>query len=219
VSALRVVGLGAGGHAKVVIEALGAIADYDVVALLDPRAELHGTAVLGVPVLGGDELLERQYDAGVRHVFIGLGGAGDTGPRRRLYELARSRGFEAVSVVHPSAVVAPSAVVGRGATILTRAVVNADARLGEDVIVNTGAVVEHDCVVGDHVHVATGALLASGVVVGDGAHVGLGACVRQEVRVGANAVVGAGAAVVADVEPDTVVAGVPARLLRRRSAG
>jgi UDP-perosamine 4-acetyltransferase len=210
---VRILGLGAGGHAKVVIEALQAAGGYELVGLLDPRAR---GAVFGVPVLGDDSLLERQYHDGVRHAFIGVGGAGDTAPRRRLYELARSQGFEIVSVVHPSAVVSPSAEVGAGATILARAVVGTDVRLGEDVIVNTGAIVDHDCRVGDHVHVATGALLASGVEVGDGAHVGVGVSVRQGIRIGADSIVGAGAAVVDDVEPGVVVAGVPARVLRAR---
>lgn len=213
---VRVLGLGAGGHAKVVLETLEAMGGHEVVGLLDPSPQLVGTSVGGVPVLGDDGLLAPEYHDGVTHVFIGLGGAADTAPRRRLYELARERGFEVVSAVHPTAVVSPSAEIGPGAQILARAVVGAAARLGENVIVNTAAVVEHDCRVGAHAHVASGALLASGVRVGEGAHVGLGARVREGTRIGERAIVGAGAAVVDDVEADTVVAGVPARLLRRR---
>jgi sugar O-acyltransferase (sialic acid O-acetyltransferase NeuD family) len=208
---VRVLGLGAGGHAKVVIEALEAAGGYEIVGLLDPN---RTGSVLGIPVLGDDALLERQYHEGVTHAFIGLGGAGDTAPHRRLYELAKSHGFEIVSVVHPSAVVSRSAQVGEGATVLAHAVVGAEARLGDDVIVNTGAIVEHDCRVGDHVHVASGAALASGVEIGEGAHIGIGASVRQGVRIGSRSLVGAGAAVVEDVEADVVVAGVPARVLR-----
>jgi sugar O-acyltransferase (sialic acid O-acetyltransferase NeuD family) len=211
---VRVIGLGAGGHARVVLEVLFTMPEFAVVALLDPRAELWGTHVHGLPVLGDDSLLRGQYDGGVSHAFIGLGGAGDTRPRRRLYELARATGFDMLTVTHPTAVVSPSAQVGAGATLLANAVVNADASLGVDVILNTGAIVEHDCRIGDHVHVASGACLASGVEVGEGVHIGAGATVRQSIRIGAGAVVGAGATVVRDVEPCTVVVGVPARRLR-----
>jgi sugar O-acyltransferase (sialic acid O-acetyltransferase NeuD family) len=215
---VRVIGLGAGGHAKVVLEALAAMGGHEVVGLLDPRRELWGTRVGGVEVLGGDDLLGRQYDDGVSHAFIGVGGTGDTRPRRRLYELVRARGLEVVSAVHPTATVSPSARVGPGATILAASVVGTEAALGEDVIVNSGAVVEHDCRIGDHVHVATGARLASGVEVGDGAHVGVGATVIQGVAIGAGALVGAGATVVRDVPAATVVVGVPARALRKVTA-
>jgi sugar O-acyltransferase (sialic acid O-acetyltransferase NeuD family) len=211
---IRVVGLGAGGHAKVVLDALRAAGGYDVVGLTDPRRELWGSTLLGVPVLGDDDELARQYDHGVSHAFIGLGGASDTRPRQRLHEFARARGFDVVSVVHPAAVVSPSARIGPAATLLATAVVNAEAEIGENVIVNTGAIVEHDCRLGDHVHVATGARLASGVTVEENAHIGAGATVLQEISIGSGSVVGAGAVVTRDVEPGIVVAGVPARPLR-----
>lgn len=210
----RVLGVGAGGHAKVVLDILATRDGYDVVGLLDADPANVGTSMYGVPVLGGDDLLEREYHGGVSHAFIGLGGAADTGPRRRLYDHVRSVGFDVVSAVHPSAIVSPSALVGRGATIAAGAVVGPDAALGENVIVNSAAIVDHDCRVGDHVHVAIGARLASGVVLEDGVHVGAGATVLQGRRVGTCAIVGAGAVVTRDVDPGTVVVGVPARLLR-----
>lgn len=212
---LRVVGLGAGGHAKVLIDLLRLLGDYQVVGLVDPRQDLWGTHVLGVPVLGSDELLPRLREQGVAHAFIGVGTVGDVRVRRRLYELARSGGFQLVPAIHPRAVVAASAQLGEGPTVLATAVINAAACLGANVIVNSGAVVEHDCVLDDHVHVATGAHLAGGVHVGEGSLVGIGAAVRQGLRIGRYAVVGAGAVVVHDVPDAVVVAGVPARVLRR----
>jgi UDP-perosamine 4-acetyltransferase len=197
------------------MEALVAMGGYEVVGWLDPRRELWGTEVLGARVLGNDDLLGRHYDDGVAHVFIGLGGAADTRPRRRLHALARSHGFDLVSAFHPSSVVSASATIGPGATILAGAVINAGALLGENVIINTGAIVEHDCSVGDHAHVSTGARLASSVEVADGVHVGAGATVIQGIRIGTGAVVGAGAVVIRDVEPGTIVVGVPAQPLRK----
>jgi sugar O-acyltransferase (sialic acid O-acetyltransferase NeuD family) len=208
------IGVGAGGHAKVVLEILRLQGQYEPVGLLDPRHELWGTEVLGVPVLGGDTLLGKLYRDGIRHVFIGVGSVGDTGIRRRLYDASQRLGFTPVRAIHPRAVVAPSARIGEGATVMACAVVNADAVLGHNVIVNTGAIVEHDCVIGDHVHVATGARLAGGVSVGDGAHIGVGAAVREYVRIGHHAVVGAGSAVVRDVPERVVVGGAPARILK-----
>lgn len=211
----RVVGVGAGGHAKVVLEILRLLDGYELVGLLDPRQELRGTEVLGVPVLGDDSLLPDLYGQGIRHAFIGLGTAGDTEPRQRLYQRVRTAGFQLVDAIHPQATIAMSAEIGHGPTVMARAVLNAAACLGENVIVNTGAVVEHDCIIGDHVHIATGAHLAGNVRVGDGAHVGLGASILQGITVGRRAVIGAGAVVVKDVPERVVVTGVPARVRRR----
>lgn len=211
---VRIIGLGAGGHAKVVIDALRLAGGCELVGLLDADRELWGTRVLDVPVLGGDDLLERLYAEGIRHAFIGVGAIGDTAPRRRIYEEIRRRGFDMVRVIHPRAVISPSADLGDGPTVLAGAVINAASRIGDNVIVNTGTIIEHDCVVGHHVHMATGARLAGGVMVGDGTHIGVGASVRQGVRIGRDAIVGAGAVVVDDVADGVVVAGVPARPLR-----
>ena len=210
---MRVIGLGAGGHVKVVIEILRLTGGYELFGLLDPQQKLWGSQVLGVPVLGDDGMLPELYEQGVRHVFIGLGGIGDTDPRRQLYEKARQHGFMIVQALHPHAVISSLADIGQGTTIMAGAVVNPAARLGDNVIVNTGAIVEHDCIIGDHVHIATGARLASTVRVGMGAHVGAGATVRQGLTIGEGAVVGAGAVVVKDVPCRTVVVGIPARPL------
>lgn len=167
--------------------------------------------MLGVRVLGGDDLLANLYQDGVRHAFLGVGGTGDNSARRRLFELAKRSGFQLLSVVHASAVVSPSASLDEGTCLCPGAIVSAGARLGRNVIVNTGAVVEHDCELGDHVHVASGAVLAGGVVVGDGAHIGAGASVKQGVRIGSDALIALGAAVIEDVPKGAIVAGVPAK--------
>ena len=54
------------------------------------------------------------------------------------------------------------------------------------------------------------------VVIGDGSDIGVGAVILPGVRVGAGAQVAAGAVVTEDVDDLAVVAGVPARVLRRR---
>ena len=212
----RVIGIGAGGHAKGVLEILRNDPDVELAGMLDANEQLWGKQFFGLPILGGDVLLKNLVQQGVDHAFIGVGTTGNTKPRQKLYDLAKNMGFDFVSAIHPSAVISPSAQIGAGVAIMADAVVNSDARLGNNVIINTRSVVEHDCVIGDHAHIATGALLAGGVVVGNGSHVGIGACVRQGIRIGNDAVVGAGAVVVDDVADNVVVAGNPARLLKKR---
>ncbi len=206
-----VVGFGAGGHAKVVIEILRSMQEYEIVGLLETQDALWGTKVLGVEVLGDDSLMAELKQRGIDHAFIGVGTVGDAQPRRQLFEKVAGFGFQIVPAIHAVAVVSSSAKIGVGPTIMAGAIVNANAVIGNNVIVNTGAIVEHDCVIGDHTHVATGARLAGGVHVGTGSHIGIGAVVRQEIRIGEGAIVGAGAVVVRDVPAGKTVIGVPAK--------
>lgn len=214
----QAIGLGAGGHAKVIIEILRLRGEFEVVGLLDANAKVHGASVLDVPVLGDDTLMPELLAGGVRHAFVGLGSTGDNRPRAALYTMARDNGFEVIAAIDPRSIISSSATIGEGAIIMAGAIINAATRIGDNVIVNTGAIIEHDCSIGNHVHVATGARLGGGVTVLDGAHVGLGAGIRQGSRVGRNAVVGAGAVVTQDVADNATVVGVPARPLKREQS-
>jgi len=211
---IRLVVVGAGGHAKVVLDNLRARGGFEIVGVLDRDSALWNMRVGGAPVLGGDEQLPRLLADGVRHAVVGVGGVGDNRPRQRLFEMLQRQGFELVAAVHPAACIAPSTVLGRGVAVMPGAIINAAAQVGDNAMLNTACVVEHDCRIGDHAHIAPAAVLAGGVRVGAGAHVGLGARIVQGMAIGARAIVGAGAVVLRDVPERAVVVGVPARILR-----
>lgn len=211
---LKVIGLGAGGHAKVLIEIIRLINEYEVVGLLDPDIRKIGTLVKGVSVLGDDSLLSEMHSQGVLFAFIGLGGVGNTCTRQRLYSKTVLSGFSIASIIHPKSIISLSAQIGQGAHILPGSIINADVRVGQNVILNSGAIIEHDCMIGDHVHIASGARLAGGVRIGEGTHIGMGASVLQGIKIGEKVIVGAGAVVTKDVPPEMTVVGVPAKPIK-----
>ncbi len=202
--------MGAGGHARVVMDAflLGTTEPVRA-SFADDDPSLWGTAVLGCPVLGAAD--PAVLPLGRFHVAIGHNGS-----RRRLMERLREVGALPFGVVHPSAQVSRFATVGTGSFIAAGAVVAPAAEIGDGVIVNHGAVVDHDCRVGDFSHIAPNATLAGGARVGRNVLVGAGARVMVGVSVADDAIVGAGAVVLHDVPARAVVAGVPAKLLVRK---
>lgn len=200
--------LGAGGHARVIIEIVRMNREYEISGVVSPVAPPDST---GVPWLGDDRVLPQLRHDGVTHFIVAVGSTGPASPRRKLYEQAGREGLQPASAIHPRAIVSPTATLELGTVVMAGAMINAHARVGENVIINTGAVVEHDCSVAAHAHVATRACLCGGVCVGEDAHIGAGATIRQSLAVGAGAVVAAGAVVVHDVEAGTMVKGVPAR--------
>jgi sugar O-acyltransferase (sialic acid O-acetyltransferase NeuD family) len=196
---------GAGGHGRVIADALVA-AGEPILGFLDEE-KAPGTVIAGLPVLGA---ASSQDLVGAR-VALGIG---DNAARARIAADLEEKGASLLTVVHPRAVVARSALLGDGTVVMALAVINADARIGRGAIINTGAVVEHDCDVGNFAHISPNATLGGGVSVGEITHIGIGATVLPKRRIGARSVMGAGAVVVHDLPDDVVAVGVPARIRR-----
>ena len=136
----------------------------------------------------------------------------DTDKRRALIKRHGGDRFE--SIIDPSAVVSPSATLGRAVQILAGAIVQPYIRIGDFVVLNTGAQADHDCIIEDFAVIAPGAVLLGGVAVRNGAQVGANATVLPKIEIGRNAIVGAGAVVTRDVPHGATVVGNPARELR-----
>lgn len=207
------IGLGAGGHARTVLDAIrSAPGRFRVVALFDDDPLVVGTRVGGIPVVGAfDPVRAAAEVGGVTAAFVGVGGIVDLGVRRRTFALLADAGYELPAIIHLAAVVSPSATIAEGAQILAGAVINAEARIGQNGIVNSRAVVGHDAVVGAHAHVASGAIVGGEAVIAPGAHIGSGAVVLEGRRIGEGALVGSGAVVTRDVAAGATVIGIPAR--------
>lgn len=206
--------LGAGGHAKVCFDTAVA-AGWTVEAVIAPAGD-GDPAVFGDCLFAGDEAAAHQrFDPDIPWLI----GLGDLAIRRRLVALAETLGRSLATLIHPSAVVSPSARLGEGVLVGPRAVVNASAEVAANAILNSGCIVEHDAKVGANSHVAPGAVILGGAEVGDDVLIGGGAVILHGVSVGHGAVVAAGAVVARPLDAGARVAGVPAARITSRGAG
>ena len=204
-----IVVLGAGGHAKVVIDIIRARDEYELCGCLD--AAKGGQTINGVKVLGGDDLLSSLHADGTRAAALGLGG--NVG-RARLGQLALDSGLDLPPLVSPAAYAAPSSVIGAGTVVMPRAAIQSDAKIGRFAIVNTGAVVEHDCNIGDGVHLAPGCVLCGNVNVGALSLVCAGTVIAPNLDIIAGTTVGAGSTVIRSISKAALYYGVPAHEAR-----
>lgn len=201
--------LGAGGHARVLVDAL--LASGRVLAgIVDRDPRLAGTSLLGVPVIGGDEVVD-EFPQDEILLVNGVGSVDLPDARIRIFERFSRRGYRFGAVVHPSAVVAADVKLGEGAQVMAGSVVQSGCRIGCNVIVNTRAAVDHDGLIGDHSHLAPGVTLSGGVQVGTGVHIGTGATLIHGISIGDGCLIAAGAVVVNSLRAGLKVRGVPAR--------
>jgi sugar O-acyltransferase (sialic acid O-acetyltransferase NeuD family) len=210
---LAVIIVGAGGHARVIADAL-LMRGAELLGFTDADPSRHGARMLGLPVLGDDSALARHDVARVvlANGIGGVGGAKDHA-RRAVQLRLTAAGWRFTTVIHAQAVVSSHAQLGAGVQILAGGIVQVGARIGEGCIVNTAAVVEHDVVLGDYTHVAPRAVVCGDVVIGADCHVGAGCVVRQGLRIADGTVIGVGAVVVKDCGTASVLVGIPARPL------
>ena len=195
---------GGGGHGKSVIELVRMLKRYELVGVIDDGIPA-GTDILGVPALGGKQILPGLFRQGVLLAVNAVGGIGNLLSRLNVFDSLRQAGFTCPVIVHPTAFIEASASLAEGIQVFPHAYLGSSTRVGFGSIINTGAIVSHDCILGKTVNLSPGAILAGGVQVGDQTLIGMGVTVNLEVKIGSRARIGNGATVKADVPDGTIV--------------
>lgn len=186
----RLLVVGAGGHGRSVAEAAELSGQFEVVGFLDDSLPA-GETVLGVPVLGPVASMA-DHRATADQTIVAIGN--NTVREKLMHQLAEA-GFEWATVVHPRAIMSPSAVLAKGSAAMAGAIVGTEARLGVGSIVNCGAVVDHHATVEDFGHLGVNASMAGGTVLGRGAWMQAGAALGYGVKVAAGVTLAPGEAV------------------------
>ncbi len=200
--------IGAGGHAKVIIDILKKNKDYNVLGCIDKEKD---KLIIDVPVIGDDNDLAKLYSKGVKYAFVALG---SNKVRKKLSEDLLKIGYELINVISKDSIVSDNVKLGKGIAIMPGAIINIESTIEDGAIVNTGATVDHDCLIGPYVHIAPGCNIAGCVKVGEGSFLGVGSCVIDRISIGDWVTIGGGAAVVNDIESNCTVVGVPARIIK-----
>jgi acetyltransferase EpsM len=195
---------GGGGHGKSIIDLLRILKTYQIIGVVDDGMSKNAE-VLGVPVLGGHEVLPELRSRGVHLAVNAVGGIGDLQSRIKVFSLLAEAGFTSPIIVHPTAFIEPSANISSGVQVLPHAYIGSHAKIGFGAIINTGAIVSHDCQLGDHVNLSPGAILAGEVQVGSGTLIGMGVTVNLGVTIGAHTRIGNSATIKSDVPTRGIV--------------
>lgn len=203
-----VVIVGAGGHARVVVDILQQNGDYNIVGLVD---ETNVDGFWEIPIIGTDENIQDIFNAGARNAFVAIG---SNERRKRIISFLEGIGFKLINVISRSAIVSERIKLGTCIAVMPGAVINAGSVIEDGCIINTNASVDHECNLGNCVHIAPGTNIAGNVKIGECTFIGTGSCAVDGITIGANVLVGAGTVLIRDIEDNCTVVGSPARKIR-----
>lgn len=203
----KIILIGYSGHAFVVAET-ALDNGFEIIGYSDK--EKSDSNPYNLPYLGFEK--NDDFIGWKKEVSFVLG-IGDNKLRQNIAHLIESKGKVVETIIHKTANISKSVVVGNGSFINKNVVVNALAVVGKNVILNTGCIIEHECVLADAVHIAPGAVLAGSVSIGERTFVGANAVIKQGISIGKDVVIGAGTVVVNNIPDGKTVVGNPGRII------
>ena len=202
----RILIVGAGGFGREVLQWAGDAwpehsAKIGGFLSADPQA-LQGHA-LEVPILGDPAAFEPQPGDGLL-LAIGIPAV-----RRRVAEDLEERGATFLTLVHPTAVVFPTAAIGVGSILCPHAIASDSVTLGRFTLMNYHSSLGHDAVTGDFAVLSPYAALGGGAKIGADAFLGLHASVGPGATIGPRSKIAANSAALRDAPADSLIHGVP----------
>lgn len=197
--------IGAGGHAKSVIDALISCGEYEKIAVLE---DFGAEEVLGFKVIGKVSDASSYLDEYENAVVA----VGNNQFRLKTINELKQIGFKLPVIKHKTAYLSCFSIVGEGSVLLANSVINAGAEIGRGVIINSSVTVEHDCEISDGVHLSPNSVLCGAVSVSTGTWIGAGATVIDHINIGQKSIIGAGSVVIRDINNSVTAYGNPSEV-------
>lgn len=211
----KIVIVGCGQHAHVVIYNLKMQDKYEVACLVDSNVTNIGKNVYGYSVVGTYENLDEIKEVyKTNKFFIGFG---NMKYRKLVYDKFIADGWEAVNIIHPDAVISSDAILGKGILIECGCLITPNPVIGNNVVINTGSQVNHDNVIEDHVYIASGVILSGGVCIKENTLLDDGVIITLGCKVARDSLIGAGAIVTKNLIKPGIYFGQPAKYIREKN--
>lgn len=211
----KVVVIGSGGHAKVIIDIIlqrNKILDDNlkIIGILDDKynedkkIEIFETSVIGKI----EKILELPEDI---YYIIAIG---NNSVRRKIAEKYSDKKF--ITLIHPKAIIGEKVNIEDGTVVMAGSIINSYTKIGKHCVLNTRSIIEHDNTIEDYVHISPNATLCGGVTVGEETWIGTGATIIQEKKIGKKVMVGAGSVIVKDLQDKIKVISVTAKIIEEK---
>jgi sugar O-acyltransferase (sialic acid O-acetyltransferase NeuD family) len=194
----KIILVGGGGHCKSCIDVIEKENRFLIAGILD-KPHLIGETILGYPVIGSDELIEKL--AKEDYCFlITVGQIKSTVIREKIYSIIKKADGQLPVIISPHAIVSKYADIQEGTIIMHNSLVNASAKIGKCCILNSASLIEHECEIGDFCHIATDTTINGAVSIGDYCFIGSKTVVNNNLKISSSVIVPSGSRISDDID-------------------
>ncbi|OCL25572.1 transferase [Orenia metallireducens] len=207
----KIVVIGSGGHAKVVIDILlkrikNLKENIKIIGILDDDDTKVGSELYGIPVIGNIDKIN-YLDKDISYLIA----IGNNLIRKQIKN--KFKNIKYFTAIHPSVIIGKDVLIGEGTVVMPGVVINGSTNIGEHCIINTSAVIDHDNRIENFVHISPNVSLAGEVRIGECSWIGIGSSIIQDVYIGKNTIIGAGSVVTRHIGDNKIAYGVPCKVM------
>lgn len=202
---------GAGGAGREVKEIAVQLKNWDEVIFIDDTESAGWFK--GMRRMPFEEF-RNEFETNIAEIVISLG---EPAYKVMLREKVEKAGYTLGNVIHPTAWVSESAIMGNGITLRAGVIINADAVIKNGVTIMEYSAIGHDTVVEDNAQIAAGVLVGGHCNIGENTYIATGVPVKDSITIGKDSVIGIGSVVSRDVPPNVIALGNPARPMKYKN--
>lgn len=214
----KLVLVGAGEFSEIAYEYFTYDSDYEVVGFSVERDYLDGETMHGLPLVAFEDV-ENHFPPSDVAVFVAVPASGLNSVRKKLYMLAKEKGFSIASYISSRAFVWRNAEIGENCFIFEDNTVQPFVTIGNNVILWSGNHIGHRTVIQDHCFISSHAVISGYCTIGESSFIGVNSTFNDHIEVADHCIVASGALVSKSLKtPDRVYTGSPAAEMPRLKA-
>lgn len=198
--------IGAGGHAKVIIDIINELGNYDIVGIFDDN---RTDKFCNIPIIGKIlEINQINQNISIDNYIIAIG---NDKIRKQIYEKYLNLNW--AILIHPKTVISKNVSLGIGTVVCAGAVIQTEVKVGKHCIINTNSNIDHESIISDFCSVCPGVTICGQVKIGECSFIGASSVIIQNKVIGKNCIIGAGSVIIKNVLDNMKVVGNPGKII------
>ena len=190
----KVIIFGTGGFAEIIYMYLTRESNHDIIAFTTHKEYIKEKEFLGLPVISFDDI-EKTYSPEKFTIFVAIGYSDMNEKRAKIFDEAKSKGYELLSYIHPSTKIWDEFEMGENCFIFENNTIQPFVKLGNNVIIWSNNVISHHTRIKDHCFIVSHVAIAGNVIIEPYCFLGINATIRNRIKIAKKCIIGAGAVI------------------------